>query len=311
MRSIFPMTTLDTDLFRAFLAVHDAGGFTRAAERLGRSQSTVSLQIQKLEHALGGRSLFQRSGRGTQLTPDGELLLAYARQMLRIAEEVSDRFGGTQVAGTVRVGVPEDFATFHLPEVLARFSDAHPRIALDVRCELTIPLLDGFRDGAFDIVLVKREPQGPGGGVRVWREHLVWAACDARRFAAADPLPLVLAPTPCVYRRRAIRALDALGRRWRIAYTSPSLAGALAAVRAGLGVTVLPVEMVPAGLVELTELPALDEAEIALLRAGSLNRAGELLAAHIVRSLEGIEGPAGVDATRRRKPRRASRVTSA
>lgn len=280
----------DLDLLRTFVAIVDNGGFTRAAKRVGRTQSTVSLQIKKLEDGLGRRVFEREPGRDLQVTPDGEILLTYARQMLRLGDEARARLMEPDVIGTVRFGTPEDFASAHLPDVLARFARAHPSVALDVNCDFTVNLLDGFSKGQYDLVLFKREPQGPGGGVGVWREILVWAASPRLVLGSDEPLPLVLAPVPDVYRKRALASLDEIGRSWRIVYTSPSLAGLQAAVKAGLGVTVLPTEMVPPGFVRLGAeqgLPLLPDTEIVLYRApGALSRAAELLAEHIVHSLE-------------------------
>jgi len=297
-----PLPPFDLDLLRTFVAIADNGGFTRAAERVGRTQSTVSLQIKKLEDGLGRRVFDRESGgRGGEprLTLDGEILLNYARQVLRLCDEARSRLMEPGVEGTVRLGTPEDFATVHLPDILARFARAHPRVALEVNCDFTVNLLDGFSKGLYDLVLFKREPTGgrgrpatgPSGGVGVWREVLVWSASPRLVLAENEVLPLVLAPMPDVYRKRAIAALEAARRRWRIVYTSPSLAGLQAAVRAGLGVTVLPKEMVPPGFVLLGgdehRLPALPDTEIVLYRApGTLARPAELLAEHIVHSLE-------------------------
>ena len=289
-----PLPPFDLDLLRTFVAIADNGGFTRAAERVGRTQSTVSLQIKKLEEGLG-RRVFDREGGGRggepRLTPDGEILLNYARQVLRLCDEARSRIMEPGVDGTVRLGTPEDFATVHLPDILARFARAHPRVALEVNCDFTVNLLDGFSKGLYDLVLFKREPQGPGGGVGVWREVLVWTASPRLVLNEGEVLPLVLAPVPDVYRKCAIAALDHARRPWRIVYTSPSLAGLQAAVRAGLGITVLPKEMVPPGFVVLGEdehrLPTLSDTEIVLYRApGTLARSAELLAEHIVHSLE-------------------------
>jgi len=285
-----PLPPFDLDLLRTFVAIVDNGGFTRAAERVGRTQSTVSLQIKKLEDGLGCRVFAREPGRELQLTPQGEILLTYARQMLRLGDEVRSRLMEPDVDGVVRLGTPEDFATVHLPDVLARFARAHPRVALEVNCDYTINLLDGFSKGQYDLVLFKREPQGPGGGVGVWRELLVWAASPRLVLRHKEPLPLVLAPVPDVYRKRALASLDAAKRSWRIVYSSPSLNGLQAAVKAGLGVTVLPKEMVLPGFVLLGPehgLPPLPDTEIVLYRApGALTRAAELLAEHIVHSLE-------------------------
>jgi len=167
------------------------------------------------------------------------------------------------------------------------FRKHHPRVQLNVSCDLTLNLVDGFHKGLFDVILVKRDPQRVKGGVRVWREPLVWVAADHYRIP--ETLSLVLAPQPCIYRARALAALDKAKRPWHISYTSPSLAGTLAAVQAGLGITVLPANMLPEGLHSLgsAHLPALADAEIALLKRDGLPRAASMLAEHIIHSLEG------------------------
>ncbi|NYZ17409.1 LysR family transcriptional regulator [Azospirillum sp. RWY-5-1] len=289
---------LDIDLLRSFVTIADAGNFTRAAERLGRAQSTISLQMKRLEETLG-RSLLERNAHGVRITGEGEALLGYARRILALNDEAVGRLTEPELEGMVRLGTPEDFATTHLPAVLSAFAHSHPRVALEVTTDLTLNLLERFQGGEFDLVLVKREPMGPMQGMRVWREPLVWAALDRpSSWMAASPgdaLPLVVSPHPCVYRKRALAALDSCGRRWRIAYTSTSLAGAQAAVRAGLGVTVLPRDMVPAGLVTLggeDGLPVLDDTEIALIEApGTRSVPARRLAGHIVSSLERGMGP--------------------
>lgn len=280
---------LDLDLLRSFATIAEASSFTRAADRLGRTQSTISLQLKRLEDAVGHR-LLDRSARHVRLTPEGEVLLAYARDILRIADEALVRLTEPDLAGLVRLGTPEDFATTHLPRVLARFARSHPKVTLEVHCDLTMNLWRGYEAGEFDLVLVKREPQGAARGVRVWREPLVWAAAPGLQPADGDSLSLVVSPAPCVYRKRAIEALDGQRRRWRIAYTSQSLAGNQAAVRAGLGITILPKEMVPQGLQILGAehgLPDLDDTEVALLTApGGLGLPAARLAEHIIQSLE-------------------------
>lgn len=283
-------STLDPTLLRSFVAIADAGSLTRAGERLRLSQPTISLQVKRLEESLGCR-LLDRSPRGLRLTPKGEILLGYARRILSLCEEALAQMGEPAVAGTVRLGTPEDFATTHLPEVLAAFARAHPRVALEVTTDLTLNLFQRFGAGEFDLVLVKREPAGPDDGVRVWREPLVWACTPALAsvFTGDDALPLVVSPHPCVYRRRAIRALDQTGRGWRIAYTSTSLAGAQAAVRAGLGVAVLPKDMVPADFLVLDEgagAPDLADTEIALMLATPAPPPAIRFAQHVVHALE-------------------------
>ncbi len=284
------MSRLPDDLLRTFVAIADGGTLTRAGERLRLSQPTVSLQLKRLEALLGCR-LMDRTPRHMRLTGEGETLLGYGRRILALTDEVLTRLAEPGVRGLVRLGTPEDFATRHLSTVLSAFAQTHPHVALSVTTDLTLNLVDRFHAGEFDLVLVKREPAGPSEGVRVWREALVWACAASRAdsICATPELPLVVSPHPCVYRRRAMRALDRAARRWRVAYTSTSLAGAQAAVRAGLGITVLPRDMVPGDFTILAPaagVPELADTEMALLTAETLPLPALRLADHIVRSLE-------------------------
>lgn len=281
-----PLTNLDIDLVRTFATVARLGSFTQAADRLGRQQSTISQQIARLETAIETR-LLERSPRAVRLTTEGRLFLEYAQRMLDLNDEAVSRFGEPAMTGVVRLGTPEDFATRHLPDALARFAQAYPSVALEVTCDLTLNLLPRFQRGEFDLVLVKREPSVDAKGIRVWREPLVWVA-GSRDFLGQDgPVPLVVSPPPCVYRKRATTALDRARQPWRISYTCGALSGALAAVRAGLGIAVLPKDMVPEGLhvVDGKRLPALKDTEIALLQAHQLSPPAKRLKEHIVRSL--------------------------
>lgn len=283
---------LDIDLLRAFVSVAETGSFTRAAEALLRRQSTLSLQIKRLEQGIG-RRLLDRSARRARLTEDGEALLDHARQMLTLNDRVVARLDEPALAGTVRLGTPEDFATTHLPQVLARFAQTYPAVQLEVTCELTLTLLAHFRQGQFDLVLVKREPERSARGVRVWREPLVWVAAPRLAVASNGPLPLVVSPPPCVYRKRATDSLNRADRSWRIAYSCASLAGQHAAVKAGLGITVLPKDMIPPGLAAIehrSSLPDLHDTEIALLASRGLSPPARRLHDHIVRSLEEMDG---------------------
>lgn len=282
------LVNLDLDLVRAFVAVAEAKSFTRAGVRLGRTQSTVSLQIKRLEEQLDAE-LFARDPRKVALTANGEALLTQARKLLRLNDEILGEMFEHALEGEVRFGAPEDFATTHLPGILGDYARAYPHVSLSVTCDLTLHLMDKMSKGELHLALIKREPVGADVGQPVWREHLVWVGAGEDVLPSNGPLPLVVAPTPCVYRKRAIAALDATGRPWRVAYTSPSLAGQHAALRAGLGVTVLPTEMAPDDLVKFGAdhgFPPLADAEIALVRAGkTLPVAAERLANFILVSL--------------------------
>jgi DNA-binding transcriptional LysR family regulator len=259
----------DPITLQCFVALAETLSFTRTAERVGRTQSAVSQQIARLEDQVG-RPLVQR-GRKPALTEDGEVVLGYARQILKLQQEMMARFREPDLAGEVRFGLPEDFATFLLADVLAAFTQSHPRILLNVECDLTLNLLARFRAGEFDLVLVKTtRPDDIPRGVEVLTERLEWVGQhEDMREAGSGALPLVLSPKPCIYRARALEALERSGIAGRIVYTSPSFAGTVAAVKAGLGVTVLPTNMIPRELHALRggALPDLSDVHISLLAA--------------------------------------------
>lgn len=285
------LLNLDLDLLRSFVAVAETGAFTAAGVRVLRSQSAVSLQIKRLED-LTGRRLIDRSPRHLALTAEGETLLAKARDILKMNDEAVASLDAPEVKGLVTLGAPEDFATTHLPDVLAEFARAFSKVDLRVTCDLTMNLLKRFQEGQFDLVLIKREPEtgrAASAGVRVWREPLVWVAASRQIAATPEALPLAVSPAPCVYRKRAMEALKRAGRPARVAYECAALSGTLAAVRAGLGVTVLPRGLATEDLTVLDDgklLPDLHDTEIALLHKKPLSAPAARLQAHMIRRLE-------------------------
>jgi DNA-binding transcriptional LysR family regulator len=232
---------LDIDLLRSFVSVVEAGGFTRAGERVHRTQSTVSQQIRRLEDALG-RELILRNGKQATPTEEGERLLSYARRILALAAEARDVVTRSSGEGVVRLGIPEDFAAYRLAQVLSKFARSRPDLRLDVRCDLSVRLRRDLARGEFDVALVKRDAgdESETGAIATWPERLRWVM--SKRFPvdiSRDPLPLAVFEQGCLYRKRAIHMLEAAGRTWRVAYTSPNLAGIQAAVSVGLGVSIL------------------------------------------------------------------------
>lgn len=259
---------LDIDLLRCLVAVVDSGGFTRAGERVHRTQSTVSQQIQRLEAAVG-KPLLLREGRKVSPTDEGERLLAYARRILSLHDEARALVGATPGQPLLRLGITEDFASRHLTEVLARFARERGGARLDVRCDLSMVLRGEIERGELDVILVKQEP-GERGGIATWRDPVHWVA--AREAAPLDqaPLPLAVYPQGCIYRNRAIHALEKAGRAWRLAYTSPSLAGLQAAIASGIGIGPLGTTALRPDHCVLgpeSGLPPLPEAELVLHRA--------------------------------------------
>ncbi|WP_343718135.1 LysR substrate-binding domain-containing protein [Inquilinus sp.] len=278
----------DLDLLRTFVAVADAGGFTRAAERVHRSQSTVSQQIRRLEQDLGHRLLDRdRTGGAAVLTEEGELLIGYARRLLGISAEAREALAGPGRAAVVRLGVPEDFAGRRLTDLLSGFARQSPRIRLDTTSAWSAELRRLLAAGELDLALVKRDV-GDGRCLARWPERLVWVV-GREADIDADPVPLALFPPGCIYRDRAIAGLEALGRRWRVAYSSQGLIGVQAAVASGLGVSILAEDAV---LPDHRRLGAADgfpdpaESELALLaKPGRPDRAAGELAEYLVGAL--------------------------
>jgi DNA-binding transcriptional LysR family regulator len=223
---------------RSFVSVVDAGGFTRAGERVHRTQSTVSQQIKRLEDDIG-RPLLDRSGKDVRPTEAGERLLSYARRLLALAEEARDVLARPGNEGAVRLGVPEDFAAYRLAKLLAAFSRSHPNLRLDVRADQSTYLKRDLERGELDLALFKRTA-GEKGGIAVWPERVHWVTSKSHpRDTRTGSVPLIGFPAGCLYRERAIHALESAGRSWHMGYTSSSLAGIQAAVAAGMGLSIL------------------------------------------------------------------------
>jgi len=267
---------LDADLLRAFVLIAEGRSFTEAAEMVGRTQSAVSMQIKRLEEALGQTVLSRGKGGDVELTPHGEFLLARARQILSLNDEVVAMFRAPALAGTVRLGTPDDYAFGYLPPILKRFADTHPAVQVDVLCAPSNELIGRLKDGELDLTLTSEGHQPRHWpSVQLWRGPLVWVTSSRHAPHRIDPLPLALAQVGtnasrnCDWARAAMTALDRAGRRYRLAYSSGSQVGTHAPVLAGLAVTVSTLSWLPDGLRPLRAdegLPPLPEFGILLLK---------------------------------------------
>ncbi|MET4806513.1 LysR family transcriptional regulator [Limibacillus sp. MBR-115] len=265
---------LPLDLLHSFLTVITVGSMSRACRSLGRTQAAVSLQIQRLEDLSGGK-LIERRTRPLQTTPRGELVLQHARDMLEMNAAFVARLKDDEVSGSLRVGIPNDFATRFLPRVLAAFVRSHPGISLEVESDISDRLSARFSDGELDLVLAIRGQHGWDRPSRVWHDPLVWIgqraaiAKKARSHRPQSPLSLVTYPEGCGYRRRMLTALERNEIAHRIAYTSLDLSGLSVAVENGLGITALAKHTLPTPLKSLiltdSPLPPLEQVEIGLL----------------------------------------------
>jgi DNA-binding transcriptional LysR family regulator len=261
---------LDLELLKTFVCVVDEGSFTRAAERVHRTQSTVSQQVRKLEELVGHALLLRdRTGQNISVTEHGEMLIHYARRLLALSSEAVEALASDLDLEILRIGVPEDFDARRMAVILAGFNRSRPEARLETVSGMSTDLKQKLATGAIDIALVKREPDS-GPSWAAWPEALVWVK-GAGVDSTQGVLPLALFPQGCIYRQRAIRLLDVAQRPWRVAFGSHSLTGIQAAVASGLGLSVLPASAVLPEHTVCTDLPELPPTELALIsREGAL-----------------------------------------
>lgn len=255
---------LDPDLLQAFVAVLDNGGFTAAGRVLNRTQSAVSMQVQRLE-AVAGVRLLERDRRRVVATPEGEAMLGYARRILALSEEALQSVARPDLRGRVRLGVMADYSATLVPPILSRFIAAHPGIEVEVHTGLTAEMPKKL-GRELDLAIVMH-PADALAGELLRFETPLWAAARSHAVHERRPLPLALSPAGCLFRAWAIAALNQAGIPWRLAYMSANYAALEAAVRAGLAVSVfkagtMPRDLKPLGVAE--GFPLLPRAAICL-----------------------------------------------
>lgn len=257
--------TFDLTLLRTLVAVADTGSVTAAARRLSYTQSTVSMQLKRLEAQLDV-TLHERVGRTLKVTAEGDRLLTHARRLLAVNDEAWQDMQARQVSGGLRLGIPEDYALL-LPAVFSYFHQLYPGVTLEVICGTSADLVTRVKRDELDLVLVTRQRNSPGGEV-IRREPLLWAVGLQHQPLLRDPLPLALYSRGAdVFREVAEQSLEAAGRQWQVAYTSQSMSGLAPLVMAGLAIVVITRSMLTPMLKPLDEssgLPALPSIELAL-----------------------------------------------
>lgn len=229
-------TTLNMDILRTLATAVELGGFARAGEQLGRTQSAVSLQMKKLEEQVG-RPLFRKEGRTLQLTDAGDVILGYAQRMLQLNDEAVAMSRAVGLQGTIRLGVPPDLAETWLPSALAQFSRQHPNIHIEAQVDRNVRLIEQTAKGQLDLALAFGDGEGLDRQT-VAELPVRWIGRRSERPDLRQGVALVLFDTPCLFREIAIEALERDQISWRVAFTSPSLAGLWAAAEAGLGLSV-------------------------------------------------------------------------
>ena len=244
-------TPLDLDQLQSFCAIADCGSFTEAARRVNKTQSAVSMQIKRLEERLG-QSLLTRDGRSVSLTDHGEALYARARRMLRINAEIMDLFSDGDLSGSIRFGVPDDYAVRLLPVILSNFQRTHPKIVVDVRCQPSEELIEGMRTGKYDLIVFTQGTSHEYG--ELFRtERMFWVASHGGQALTQDPLPLAAGGPHCCWRDNAVEALNRIGRDYRIAYTSSNAMAITSAVLTDLAVGFLPESALQPGMRVISE----------------------------------------------------------
>jgi len=279
---------LDTDLLRSFLAIVDTGNFTRAADRVGRTQSAVSMQMKRLEETLG-KPMFVRDGRQMQLSGDGEKLVGYARRMIALNDTALAQFSQPELSGRVSLGIPDDYVARFLPSVLAEFSSQHPQVELEVRTEPSVVLDASLASGELDLALLSCAAVSDHGEI-IHREPMVWVTSAHHVVEEQTPIPLATTEPYCQMRRNALLALDAYDIAYRIAYIGRSYLSLQSFVLAGLAVSHIGESAVVPGMKVLdgaVGFPPIAPVDVGLKRrGGSGNTAAEWLAQALTDSLK-------------------------
>lgn len=255
---------IDIDLLRSFVTIIESKSFTRAAQRLARTQSAISLQMKRLEEQLETR-LFERGGRGVEPTEAGAVLLGYARRILAANDELVGRMVEPDVEGTIILRAPDGFTGQHLTPVLARFQRAFPRARLRT---VTSPETAG---GCTPDLIIRTFVDGESGapaadrGDELLREVLTWCVAEGaeRLDTVPGPLPLILPPAGHPFRECVAAALEAASVPWILSFEAASRWTMQAAISAGLGIGLLPRSLFASGLHPLEEadrLPQLPDA---------------------------------------------------
>ena len=260
--------SLDHDLLVGFIAVAETKSFTKAAAQLHRSQSTISLQIRRLEEIVGAPLLI-RTTRSLDFTRAGEKFLIYAKRIVQLHAEALSVAGTGAEAPIVRLGLPEDYAASFVPDLLQALAEKGSPSQLHIYCAMSTELVHRLQAGELDLALGIRCIE-PSDGRVLCAEQVVWAASRGFALHRPGPVPLAVYPAGCPFRARALNALMAIGRDSRIVYTSQNPSGIEVAVRQSYAVTVRSRRTLPADWVVLDPedgFPALPPAALELHRA--------------------------------------------
>lgn len=257
------LVNVDVDLLRTLLVVAEVRSFTAAGEALCRTQSAISLQIKRLEQVVGEKILDRGSGKSIELTKTGEIVQAYAQQILKLNDALVAEVKTSSAVRKLRIGLPDDYAELLLPKIICEMSKQNEMIEMQIISDLSTRLGDLVDNQQLDVAFMTRDEGVTGFGLL--NEKLSWVSAKDARVVNETPLPLALFPEGCGVRRNALAALDAVGRRWRIAYCSPSFSTLRTAILEKQAIGVLPARAIPMSMIELGPdegLPELKSSEL-------------------------------------------------
>lgn len=251
---------LDIDMLRCFLEVARTSSFTKAGDNIGLTQSGVSIKIRRLEERLQA-PVFLRTSKHLSLTVEGEILLNYAERILSVHDEAVGSLTKSKISGKLRIGIIDYFIPELLPSILSKFRKEYPNIHLQVQTDGGMNLLPLFEKGKLDLVVTGKDSY-QGDSRVLAQEPLIWVlGKDLEIDQLENPVPLVLLPQPCSFRKIAIESIEKMNKKWEIRFTGTSIANIQAAVQAGMGLSILPKGALKEGLrkapahLNLPELP--------------------------------------------------------
>jgi len=311
------MRNLDIHLLRTYINLCDLGTLSKVAHKVGRTQGALSMQMQKLE-SITDKKLFNKTGHRLELTASGEMLLSYARKMIALNDEALHSLNSSDQTGKIRFGASQDFGEQWLPPVLSQFKKNFPQIELEVRVDGGQRLLAAASEGEIDFALALGLGDMPES-ICIGHLPLVWIAHQDFLWSPAQPLPLIVFPSPCRFRTKGLSELDARNLPWKVCLTSPGLSGVWAAVNAGLGVTMRTPEGLSPDLCIVDDkfnLPKLGQVDVSLYlskkpRSPAVDYLVELLNVRLqerllelklMHGLENVAGPAPGSKPRHPRP---------
>lgn len=261
------MVTLDFDSLRSFVAVAETASFSKAADRVGRSQSAVSLQLARLERTVGKTLVLRRQGRVQGLTEHGRTLLPYARRIVALNDAAYQAVTEPAPVTRLRLGVPFDAMDQTLFDLLHDFKQAHQGSDVELISDVSEKLHEMVEETTLDVAVFKQCP-GQGKGELVARQVLIWMGAEKMTPLPPDsPVPLVIFPHGCAYRAQTLLALEEARLTWHLAYVGTSVEAIRLAVACGVGVSALPQHFLANGLVPLQGLPEPDMVEVVVRQA--------------------------------------------